>query len=206
MQETRGRAKLEWMLRPCLLASLFLLAVTSVVVAQPIYTWVGPHGTIHYADHPHPGAHRVELGAAQGFDLNARSAVPIPASTAPPKAPSARAVVKPRLVILAPANGASLFNIGGVTTAAVRVQGRLPGEELVYLLDGKRVAGPTTSTTVTLEHVWRGTHRLEVLLLAPSGRQLDAATSVFYVHQHSVLIHLHPPLLAMMSGGGLRRS
>lgn len=179
--------RIRW---PALLAFLALL-VPGVAGAQPIYTWVGPRGTVHYADHPHPGARRVDLAAAQGFDLRAPPSSPLGAAA--PARPRKNAV-RPRLEILSPANGSSLFNIGGVTTATVRVEGALPGEELVYRLDGKRVAGPTTSPSVPLSHVWRGTHRLEVLLLAPSGKTLASATSVFYVHQHSVLLHPHPPL------------
>ncbi len=174
---------------------LALALVPTVLCAQPIYTWTGPRGTVHYADHPRPGARRVDLGVGQGFVLHAppAGATGAPAPSARRSPPRAR---RPTVRIQSPANGATLFNIGGVTTAAVRVNGLLPGEELVYLLDGKRVAGPTTSSSVSLKHVWRGTHRLTVLLLSPSGQSLARAVSVFYVHQHSILLHPHPPLLA----------
>jgi hypothetical protein len=194
LQARGGRDKLERMTRPWLLALALLPAALS---AQPIYTWVGPRGTVHYADRPHPGARRVELGAAQSFDLRALPAPSAPAGVLP-RRPQAPSPARPSLRILSPANGASLFNIGGVTAATVGVRGLLPGEELVYTLDGKRVAGPTTSSSVTLDHVWRGTHRLTVRLLAPTGRILARAESVFYVHQHSILLHPHPPLLATL--------
>jgi hypothetical protein len=170
---------------------LVLALIPVALYAQPIYTWIGPRGTVHYADHPHPGARRVELGAAQGFTLHAPPSTGTGSdSSAPPRAPAP--LRHPTLRILSPANGASLFNIGGRTQATVRAQGLLPGEDFVYELDGKRVAGPTTSSRVLLEHVWRGTHRLTVLLLSPSGQVLARARSVFYVHQHSILLHPHP--------------
>ena len=196
MQLGSGRAKLVVMslkhLWPLVLALLPL-----ALCAQPVYTWVGPRGTVHYADHPHPGARRVDIGGGQGFDLEALPA-PATGSFHGPVKKSPPPVRKPTLRILSPANGASLFNIGGVTTATVAARGYLAGEEFVYELDGKRVAGPTSASSVTLEHVWRGTHKLRVLLVSPAGQVLARAVSVFYVHQHSVLMHPHP--LAPVAG------
>lgn len=67
-------------------AALVLVSLAAAAGAQPIYSWVGPHGTVHYADVPRvPGARRVNpaLGASSFPVPRQTKAKPTPSS--PPR-------------------------------------------------------------------------------------------------------------------------
>ncbi len=56
--------------------------------ADPIYRWVGPHGTVHYSDVPHgSGYERVHVGVPSTFSMPGTAHKPAPQPLAQAKKP-----------------------------------------------------------------------------------------------------------------------
>lgn len=83
-----------------------LLLLSAPVLAQPIYSWVGPHGTVHYADVPKsPNARRVSPSLGAGtFPVGPPPAAK-PRAALPKRAPLPKAKKVPGLT---PAQAAAL--------------------------------------------------------------------------------------------------
>ena len=87
--------------------------------------------------------------------------------------------------------------------AEVQVTPPLGGGTLLkYELDGKVMGKPTSSTSVELKPVYRGTHTLTVSVLGPKGQALAPGNSTFYARQHSILHPGHPRPRRGGGGGG----
>ena len=167
---------------------LILLSALSGTPASgaPAWTWVDANGTVHFSDRPEPGARQVELGGAQGFGSAAAPVVtaPRPASPRQQVAPS-----RYQADIVSPAEQETLWNTGGVVNVQTRVQpGLQPGHRYDLLLDGQRRNAPTTSASVALADVFRGTHTLQIVVIDAAGAELTrSAARTFFVQQTSVL-------------------
>jgi len=160
-----------------ILASLWALA------GPVVYKWVDKNGEVHYSGRPHPGAVRVELGAASVVNFKI-----------PPKYKTIRSAAQPkalphyRIRILAPVNGTTLRPADYRVRVNVSINPALrPGTRLNYALDGKAVRVGAMATTLTLTRVYRGTHVLTVVARGPKGEALGRAQSTFYIQRHSIL-------------------
>ncbi len=175
---------------------LVLLAVPAL--AQTVYRWVDKHGVVHYSDQPHDNAKQVQLGSATvvPFKVPDNTTDQLQTAPKPETAPTPSYQVK----VLAPAPGSTIWPVNYKVHASVQVTPPPgAGARLKYELDGKMMGKPTSSTSVILKPVYRGTHTLTVSLLGPKGKSLATGSSKFYARQHSLL---HPGRPRARSGGG----
>jgi hypothetical protein len=164
---------------------ILLSALCTTANGAPAWTWVDANGVVHFSDRPVPGARQVELAGAQAFGApgTARSA---------PRVASAgdqAAALYQAIDIVSPADQETLWNIGSVLTAQVRFTPALqPGHRYDLIYDGQRRNVDTTSSRVTLQDVFRGTHTLQVVVIDDAGTELmRSAPRTFFVQQTSVL-------------------
>ncbi|HET8552999.1 MAG TPA: DUF4124 domain-containing protein [Gammaproteobacteria bacterium] len=170
-----------------------LIVLAALVVAPALaattttmYKWTDKNGVVHYSDQPHPGAKKVELPGLTGM--------------APPSAPTANGgeaatAAKPynKLAVTSPAPKATLHANDGKVPVTVTVDPPLRrGDTIVYALDGKHI-GNSRAMSITLTHVARGTHTLNVSIVAGDGKTVAQAPPVtFYVRHQSVLHQQNP--------------
>jgi hypothetical protein len=165
---------------------LLLLVFCAGAVASEMWRWVDANGVVHYSDRPRPGAERVEVGAAQTFS----APVIAPSRRDEPATEGEPAPLYSRLGIVSPAEGETLWNIGGELSVQVAVEPRLAsGHQLRIFLDGSQVEGvPQGATQFTIGEVFRGERRLRASIVDARGRELvSSETITFYVQQTSVL-------------------
>lgn len=151
--------------------------------ASTVYKWIGPHGVIHYSDHPHPNAIKLTIKGAQTYappppppnDLNAPS--PPPAAARPAHTYSSCEIAYPH-------QRQMLMNVYH-TTAVVRTHPALfPGNRIELYFDGRRMPGrgPAFSFPVN-----RGQHTVSAVILSRFGQIVcETSTVTFYVHQPSI--------------------
>lgn len=165
---------------------LVLLLFTAPVSAA-IYRWTDAQGNIHFSDKPHPGAERVKnLPALESYSPpslptrhdSAKSDSSGQGSAAPPDHYH-------RLRLTSPQPKETFRSAERKVTVDVKPVPRLDpkrGDRLVYYLDGHRIAGPTTSTTVVLHNVDRGTHAVAAAIVNGDGDELIRSVPVtFYM-------------------------
>lgn len=153
--------------------------------AEEVWRWVDENGVVHYQDRPRPGAEKVELKGPQTFTAPAvpqRQAEPEPAPEPEPG---------PRYTgfrIVAPAQGETLWNIGGQLPVQLNIQPGLQSSHRLQLyLDGEPREDVPRATQFVLSEVWRGEHQLRAAILDGQGREVASTETVtFYVQQASL--------------------
>ncbi|HET7306353.1 MAG TPA: DUF4124 domain-containing protein [Gammaproteobacteria bacterium] len=158
-----------------------LVAAPALAATTTMYKWIDKNGVVHYSDQPHPGAKKVDLPGLTGMT--------------PPSAPTANGneavtAAKPynKLAVTSPAPKATLQTNDGKVPVTVAVNPPLRrGDTIVYALDGKHI-GNSRAMSIMLTHVVRGTHTLNVSIVAGDGKTVAQAPPVtFYVRHRSVL-------------------
>lgn len=139
---------------------LIALMLWPALAAAQVYRWVDDDGVVHYSDQPAGGgAERAELPSLQMAD-------PVE-STGGEDGNRPRPGPAPGLTLMRPAPEATFRDARGLIPVSVALDGPLtPDQSLVYYLDGQAVGGsPTRKTSLQLEGVSRGPHRLAVALM-----------------------------------------
>ncbi len=87
-----------------------------------------------------------------------------------------------------PADGATLWNIGGVVPVSLRLDPTLrPGHGVVFYLDDRRLDDVApTATNFELKEVHRGAHLLVAVVHDEERTSLQEAAVAFYVQQSSI--------------------
>jgi hypothetical protein len=178
-----------------------LVTLPAGALADEVWRWTDEHGVVHYSDRPHPGAERLDIGAAQTFPALA------PPPPAAPPAAEREPVRQPlfaytRFSVVTPAEGEVLWNIGGELNVELAVEPPLAPQHLVRVyLDGKEVKDvPQGNTQFTIGEVFRGERRLRIAVVDAQGRELASTDPVvFYVQQASLL---NPNRPQRAPGGG----
>jgi hypothetical protein len=169
---------------------IILLASLAFVTAHAgdLYKWVDNHGVVHYSDEPHKGAKKVDL---PGLSRYSRPSAPVSSNTHDNTSSSADAYKQ--FEVVTPKSKQTIHANDGKVPVNVAMDPPLrQGEKLVYTLDDKR-AGTSTSTSITLTNVVRGTHTLAVSAINGKGKTVARAPSVtFYVRHHSLLNKKNP--------------
>ncbi len=154
-------------------------------VADEAYVWTDEDGVVHYSDRPVPGAQRIELSEPNTSQSPARRRAAAenagdtpPADTGPFKYET--------FEIASPGAEETLWNIEGVLNVRLALNPPLqPGHQVRVYFDGS----PRTlsSTSFTLDEVWRGVHNLQAEVLDETGNMLiRSRTNRFYVQQTTV--------------------
>lgn len=172
---------------------LILLSALSATSASsaPAWTWVDADGTVHFSDRPVPGARQVQIVGAQGFTT--QQTAPAPASVARESATTPAALYQVAEIV-SPADQETLRNIGGALTVLVRFQPALrPDHRFDLALDGERQNLNATSSRVSLQDVFRGSHTLQLIVTDASGAEITrSAPRTFFVQQTSILNPANP--------------
>jgi hypothetical protein len=178
-----------------------LLLGSAGATASEMWRWVDERGVVHYSDRPRPGAERVDIRSIQSYEAPELPARPERLATQDEAAASPYT----RIAIESPANGETLWNIGGELSVSLAVEPPLLGEHTLRLyLDGQQVGGvPQGPQQFTIGNVFRGERSLRASIVDAQGRELaESATVVFYVHQTSTLNPASPSRPGRPGGGG----
>jgi hypothetical protein len=149
---------------------------------EQVYKWVDKNGVVHYSGTPPAdGAAPARLPPLQTYKGGT--------------APKLEAFDKPTLKgvtpaaqieVVTPARDETFRSGERVVPVAVMVTPQLmPGQQLVYLLDGTPVSTPTSDTSFALTEVDRGTHTVTVALVDAAGETLATSPGVTF--------HMKPP-------------
>lgn len=161
------------------------LLVASAALADT-YTWVDEGGVVHYADRPHPGARRIDIGEPNVSQSLAPRRTESQAGAEPQKAEPEAPFRYESLEIASPGAEQTLWNIAGVLSVSLTLTPPLQsGHRVRIYFDGKpQIVG---STRVQLDEVWRGVHNLQAEVLDETGKVLiRSQTNRFYVQQTTV--------------------
>jgi hypothetical protein len=166
---------------------LALLAVSSMVAADPLYKWVDDQGNVHYSDKPQPGAKQIVLPKPATFVPPPPAARPHGTGSDAPRglAPGAGSNQEPTaagytsLAISSPADQDTLWNTDTVTVNVSLAPALRSGDEVSITLDGNTQSVQGTSATFT--GLDRGPHTVT----ATAG-SLKAAPITFYIQKTSI--------------------
>lgn len=165
-----------------LVVFLALALVIGFAQAQSVYKWVDAQGNVHYSDHPHPGAEKVQLPKTQTYAPPSTSGMPAP----PPLPPAAPMTGYSQFTITSPGNQATLWYTHEVTVSVTVVPELRQGDTITYHMDSRSL-GPTQSTSVTFKDIPRGDHTASATLNAENGASMSAGPVTFYVNQKTIL-------------------
>lgn len=164
-----------------------ILALTSLLVAtaalgDDAWTWTDDEGVVHYSDVPVDGAEEVNL-SEYNKKTGARisSGRPIPTRTETPDE-----FEYETLAIASPTAEETLWNIEGKLNVRIAISPNLlPGHRIRAYLDGN--AQDVSSTSFSVENVFRGVHSLRVEVIDGTGRVVSNSNPIqFYVQQNTV--------------------
>lgn len=175
------------MRRSCLIPLLIsLLALTSMVAADPLYKWVDDQGNVHYSDKPQPGAKKITLPKATTF-VAPKVVQPAPLPDATQTQPAGPQPYT-QIIVSAPKDQDTVWNTDTVTVGVALTPALQPGDTVTISVDGSSQTVAATSATFTgLE---RGEHAVTATVNGPRGTSLTTQ-SVFYL-QHATV--KKPPL------------
>jgi Domain of unknown function (DUF4124) len=166
-----------------------LSVLCTAAFAATVYKWVDEDGVTHYSDQPHENAQKVTLAQPQTYKApklpaEQPSAAPSPKVTAPYSS----------CAIAQPANEDTFPNATSVDAAVVTDPAVRPGDEVVLLLDGSKVANfPPGGGSTTISSVNRGTHSLQAIIRDGTGQVVCQSGNItFTVLQPSVLNPANP--------------
>ena len=169
-------------------------AQTSSSTTTKTYRWVDDEGVVHYSDSPRPGA---KDPTQDEYLINAPNVVQsrVPKSTTRRSSTSDTADEEQQatgyraLRIVAPADGDTLFNIGGSLNVGVQPSPALrDGDGVVIWLDGKQMTPqPIRSTSFTLNEVYRGEHVLMAAIRTADGIDMITSPSIRFVVQQATV-------------------
>jgi len=164
--------------RPIFALLVLLLAAGALADA---YKWTDEDGVIHFSDRPHPGAEKVELGAAYKPGSVPTRATSVTKEVAPDPGPAYTSIE-----IVNPAAEETLWNIETVLNVDIDLEPPLrSGHQLRVYFDG--MPRLKTSRNFQLTEVYRGVHNLQVEVIDSTGTlMIRSRPSRFYVQQNSV--------------------
>ena len=157
---------------------LALLAITSMVAADPLYKWVDDQGNVHYSDKPQPGAKQIKLAPATTFTAPKSAQTVVPASASDSRT---QQVPYSDFEIITPEKDEVLWNVTSVAvTVGVTPGGLHEGDQVTITLDGK-VQGPMSSLSATFADLERGEHTVSANLQETDGSVMIAKPVTFYI-------------------------
>lgn len=164
-----------------------LLAATMLslpAASQEIYRWVDRNGVVHYADQPgDPAAERVTVtGDIARTPVESES----PSLYSQDGQEPAEAPPYQSITITSPAADQVFFGSDADVAVELALDADLrPGDQVIVVLDGARVA--TGGLSATLTGVPRGSHFLRAAVLDANGSALVTSPQImFHVRQESI--------------------
>ncbi len=162
-----------------------ILAFLAAPATAEVYRNVDAQGNVTYSDEPSDGAEEVKVKPVTTITL------PKPADVREPerlrKEVEKEGSVYDSVRILAPKNDEAFHSgSGDVAFRVTSAPGLREGHRYEVTLDGQPV-GQTTSNTLTVRNVFRGTHNAGVHIIDEKGVQVKTGDVVrFTIHRPSV--------------------
>ena len=173
-QQTERWRTISW-----LIAGAICLALTQITIAQPVYKVTDADGNITFTGTPRfSGESTIEEHSVTAPN-SVKSNATIRAAAAPVEAEEP---IRYDTRIVTTANNSTIPMGHGNFTVQAALNPRLaPDDNLQLLLDGEPAGAPQRIANWQLTNVYRGEHRLQVVLLDESGTQRDtsAASTVY---------------------------
>lgn len=157
---------------------LALLAITSMVAADPLYKWVDDQGNIHYSDKPQPGAQKIEMPKAHTFTAP-QVATPPDGRDTPSKQPANQGYTE--IAIVSPADQEVLWNTTSVEVSVSLVPGLRGGDSVTITVDGN--SQTVSATSATFDDLDRGEHTITASVTTRRGAVLNAKSVTFYIQR-----------------------
>lgn len=167
---------------------LFSLALGSAALGA-VYKVVDEAGRVTYTDKP-PASEQGEQGERVKLPaINTQPGIEIAPKALPTPEPDPGDYE--RLEIVQPRNGTSIPPGQLDMVVQVGISPELqPGHRIAILMDGKRVARPAAATSIRIDDLERGSHRIEARVIDDDGRLVARSKPVnIYVHRASRLIN-----------------
>lgn len=166
---------------------LFSLLLLPALSTAAIYQWTDESGRIVYGDNPPSGvdATLVDVKPAQTFSLPASEGSTASNSEAqdePEAAAEAEPVTYESVTILSPENDEPVRSNSGFLTVQARSTPALAadqGDQFELLMDGRLII-TTTSPTMSVQNVDRGTHQLQVRIIDKDGKPKKASETISF--------------------------
>lgn len=174
--------------RVLLVAALPILAVN---VHGEVYKVVDESGRVTYTDKPPTSQQAEKISLPQ---TNTQQSIEIPIKPAEDTPPPAAGGGYDKVEILQPRNGASIPPGQLDLIIQVGISPELqPNHRVSILLNGKPLGIPAAATSIRLDNLDRGAHRIEAKVVDPMGRNVASSQAVnIYVHRASKLINPKP--------------
>jgi hypothetical protein len=167
----------------------FFAVLTAGVALAQAYRWVDEDGVVHFSDVPVEGAELIHLPTEGARPRTAPTRVAATSTVAPGQQAEAPPEVfsYESIEVVAPAPEETLWNIEGVLNVAIRVVPALrQGDQIRIYFDGQERL-TTTSTSFTIDEVWRGVHNLQAEIIDSTGQMMTRSLpNRFYVQQNSI--------------------
>jgi hypothetical protein len=170
------------------LVATLLAQAPTIAVAAVVYKWTDTDGVVHFSDQPVPGAEKIYTSAAPGGLTVGPTGQPAPK---PPGAQEASRFPYTVLTITTP--GSEQAFVDEPVPVHLDMDPALqPGHQIAWLLNGKPLDEPTSSTGFSLNQLPRGTYVLRAKITDPLTKESQDSDSVtFYVQQPSLLMPQH---------------
>lgn len=167
------------------LATAFL-AVTTTAAHAEVYRHVDQYGNVTYSDEPIDGGETV--------DIKPVTTITLPKPETVKKSDELREIVKEEgaayesVSFSYPENNQAFHSGGGnVTFRLNSTPGLQAGHKYEVTLDGQPI-GQTSTSELTVENVYRGTHNANVHIVDEQGVQVKSGNPItFTVHRPSVI-------------------
>jgi hypothetical protein len=164
-----------------------LLAISSMVAADPLYKWVDDQGNVHYSDKPAPGAKKIVLPKASTFNAALLAPPQTSASDsdhrhrakpgdATPSAATAAGYTA--IAISAPADQSTLWNTDSVIVNVATTPAWQSGD-VTITLDGQTQT--VTGTSATFSGLEKGQHTASASV---DGKRSQTVT--FFIQKTSI--------------------
>ncbi len=172
----------KFKLLPILLFALF----SSTNALAQMYKWVDEEGNISYSDQPpYKGAETLQAPPLSTVPAANTAKKKTTASAEPKKVITKYSYLK----IVSPENDATVRNNAGTLSISFAIKPALNTEQGHYFsltMDGKTVQDKLASTSVSLNDVDRGTHKLLISVKNKKGKTLRKSKPVtVYIHRQS---------------------
>lgn len=165
------------------------MAAGAPVFAEGIYRWEDENGQVHYSDVPRKGAEEVEIEPVQTYSAPAIVS-PATVGDSPDTASKSYQV----FAIGSPKSEETFWNTGGKLDVSLDLQPDLrPGDQIHLYLDGQPqgvLSGGKTS--MTLQEVWRGEHKVYAQIRDVTNRVLMETPQVTFFVQQQVVLEGNP--------------
>lgn len=164
---------------------LLLLLISNFVFAQTIYQWTDAQGNTVYSDKPQQGAQEVTVPDLPSYQAPKPAAKPVTQQVQKITPPQ---TIYKTLTIESPKAEATVWSNPGIIPVRVNMEPALAkGDKLIITVDGKTQLETSTSSSLELKGIERGTHSIQAKIIDPDGKVAKTSQAVtVYLHKASV--------------------